>query len=101
MANPHSHGHSDEAIPSRSLVIRLDEESEAFLTRAAELRGLSISDYVREVSVAQARREVQAAEQQEIITLSAEAQFAFWTALNETPRLTAAQKRLGTMMREA
>jgi hypothetical protein len=31
--------------------------------------------------------------------LSPEGQMAFWTALNETPRLTEEQKRLGSLMR--
>ena len=91
-------GRSGKATPSRSLLVRLDEESETLLTRAAELRGISVSEYVRQVAIAQARREVRAAEEQ-IITLSPEAQLAFWTALNETPRLTKAQKRLGSIMR--
>jgi len=84
--------------PTRSLVVRLDDESKAFLSQAAKLRRISISDYVREVTVAQARREVRAAEEQ-IITLSPEAQLAFWTALNEAPCLTEAQKQLGALMR--
>ena len=53
-----------KAAPTRSLVVRLDEESKRFLTRAAELRHISVSDYVREVTIAQARREVRDAEQQ-------------------------------------
>jgi len=98
MAKPPSRGRSGKAAPSRSLVVRLDEDSKTCLARAANLRGISVSDYVREVTIAQARREVRAAEEQ-IITLSPEAQLAFWTALNETPCLTEAQKRLGAMMR--
>lgn len=84
--------------PSRSLVVRLDDESKALLAQAAELRRISMSDYVREVTIAQARREVRAAQEQ-IITLSPEAQLAFWTALNQPVRLTEAQKRLGAIMR--
>lgn len=91
-------GSIGKAVSSRSLVVRLDEESKRFLTRAAELRRISVSDYVREVTVAQARREVHAAQEQ-TIALMPEEQLAFWTALNETPRLTEAQKRLGSMMR--
>lgn len=98
MAKTPSRGRPSKATPSRSLVVRLDEASKEFLTNAAKLRGISISDYVREVTVAQARREVLAAEEQ-IITLSPEAQLAFWTALNEAPRLTEAQKQLGALMR--
>jgi hypothetical protein len=76
MAKPRSQNRSGKAKLSRSLVVRLDEESKTFLTKAG----------VRS-----------AAEQ--IVALTPEAQLAFWTALNETPRLTAAQKRLGSMMR--
>lgn len=88
-----------KSASSRSLVVRLDEESKAFLAQAAQLRGISVSAYVRQVTVEQARREVRSAEEQQIIRLSPEAQLAFWTALNEAPRLTEAQKRLGSMMR--
>jgi uncharacterized protein (DUF1778 family) len=98
MTKPRSSGRSNKIRPSRSLVVRLDEESKTLLVQAAELRRISLSDYVREVTVVQARREVRAAAEQ-VIALTPEAQFAFWTALNETPRLTEAQKRLGSMMR--
>src|SRR5580765_6287846 len=73
------------------LMVRLDEESKACLTQAAQLRRISVSDYVREVTVAQARRELQAARQQ-TLALTPEEQLAFWSALNEKPKLTAAQK---------
>ena len=80
------------------LMVRLDEESKAVLSQAAQLRQISLSDYVRAVIVPQARREVEAAEQQ-TIALTPQEQLAFWTALDQTPRLTAAQKRLGRLMR--
>ncbi len=98
MTKARSSGQSKKGRTARSLVVRLDDESKAFLVQAAELRRISISDYVREVTVAQAQREVRAAREQ-TITLTAEEQFAFWAALNETPRLTEAQKHLGAMMR--
>jgi uncharacterized protein (DUF1778 family) len=79
-------------------MVRLDDESKSVLARAAELRGTSISDYVRTVTVGQARREVIAAEEQ-VIRLTPEEQLAFWNALSEPPKLTAAQRRLGTIMR--
>ncbi len=91
--------HSPKKAPStRSLMVRLDEESKGYLTRAADLRRISVSDYVRTVTVAQARREVEAAGEQ-IIALSAEEQIAFWNALNGPPRLTEAQRQLGAIMR--
>jgi uncharacterized protein (DUF1778 family) len=84
--------------PTSPLMVRLDEESKAYLAQAAELRRISVSDYVREVTVAQARREVLAAREY-TIALTPEEQLAFWTALSEAPRLTEAQRRLGSVMR--
>ena len=81
-----------------SLMVRLDEESKAILKRAAELRGMSVSDYVRTVTVPQARREVQGAEKY-VIVMTPDEQLAFWTALNNPPKLTPAQKKLGAIMR--
>jgi uncharacterized protein (DUF1778 family) len=79
-------------------MVRLDEESKGLLARAAELRRISVSDYVRQVTVAQARREVQAA-REETIALTPDEQLAFWRALSESPILTESQRRLGAMMR--
>jgi len=79
-------------------MVRLDEESKAALTRAAELRRISVSDYVRQVTVSQAQKEVLAAAEQ-TISLSPAEQLAFWTALSEPVQLTAAQKKLGKLMR--
>ena len=83
---------------SSQLMVRHDEDSKSYVTKAAELRRISISDYVRMVTVAQARREVQQAEQN-TIALTAEEQLTFWTALNATPELTKAQRELGRTMR--
>jgi uncharacterized protein (DUF1778 family) len=80
------------------LMVRLDEESKRSLSAAAELRRISVSDYVRTVTVPQARREVRAAHDN-IVRLSPEEQLALWTALNEPPKLTAAQRKLGAIMR--
>src|SRR5262245_40970364 len=91
-------GKSDPKSRNSTLMVRLDEESKAYLVRAAELRRISVSDYVREVTVAQARREVLAAREQ-VISLTAEEQLAFWNALNQTPKLTEAQRKLGSLMR--
>ncbi|MCR9294556.1 MAG: DUF1778 domain-containing protein [bacterium] len=81
-----------------SLMVRLDEESKAVLAAAAELRKVSVSDYVRSIVVGQARREVAAAETQRI-ALTPEEQLAFWEALSKPPKLTKAQKQLGRIMR--
>ena len=81
-----------------SLMVRLDDESKRFLSQAAELRRISVSDYVRTVTVAQARKEVFAARGQ-TIALTPDEQLAFWNALNEPPVLTPSQRRLGRVMR--
>jgi uncharacterized protein (DUF1778 family) len=80
------------------LMVRLDENSKAILARAAELRRISVSDYVRQVTVSQARKEVAAAAEQ-TICLTPDEQLAFWIALNGPVKLTPAQKKLGKTMR--
>jgi uncharacterized protein (DUF1778 family) len=79
-------------------MVRLDDESKAYLVQAAKLRRISVSDYVRMVTVPQAQKEVLAAREQ-TIALTPEEQLAFWNALNEPPRLTDAQRQLGAVMR--
>lgn len=89
---------SRSKAPSRStLMVRLDSESKEYLARAADLRRISVSDYVRAVTVPQARREVEAAGQ--TIALSPDEQTAFWNALNQPVPMTDAQRRLGAMIR--
>jgi uncharacterized protein (DUF1778 family) len=80
------------------LMVRLDEQSKRCLSEAASLRHISVSDYVRTVTVPQAKREIAAAREQ-TIALSPEEQLAFWNALNATPVLTKKQRRLGAVMR--
>ena len=83
-----------------SLMVRLDSDSKQALAAAAELRRISVSDYVRTVTVAQARREVASAREQTVL-LSPDEQLAFWLALQAPAKLTPAQKRLGAIMRGA
>jgi uncharacterized protein (DUF1778 family) len=92
-----SHG-TKKAAAASPLMVRLDARSKSCLAQAAELRQISVSDYVREVTVAQARREIVAARQQ-VLVLTPNEQLAFWNALNQTPRLTDMQRRLGAVMR--
>ena len=80
------------------LMVRVDQHSKAFLVKAAQWRRMSVSDYVRTVTVAQARREVQAAREQ-TLSLTPDEQLALWQALSPRPKLTSAQKRLGAVMR--
>ena len=79
-------------------MVRLDAESKQALVTAAELRRISVSDYVRTVTVAQAKREVASSRDQTIL-LSPDEQLAFWNALQAPAKLTPAQKRLGRLMR--
>lgn len=81
-----------------SLMVRLDSDSKTVLKQAADLRQISVSDYVRAVTVAQARREVRSAHSQ-IISLTPEEQEAFWRALQESRPLTKSQQGLGRIMR--
>lgn len=80
------------------LMVRLDLESKQALNGAAELRKISVSDYVRAVTVAQALREVASAREQ-TIQLTPDEQLAFWQSLQAPAKLTPAQKRLGAIMR--
>lgn len=84
--------------PSTSLMVRLDAVSKDRIARAAKLRHVSISDYVRTVVVAQAQRELSAAEQP-VMIMTPEEQLQFWQALHEPAQLSDAQQALGTLMR--
>jgi uncharacterized protein (DUF1778 family) len=95
---PRSKKKTQPARHVSSVVVRVDDESKQFLEAAADLRHVAVSDYVRTVAVHQAKREVRAA-RKNVITLTAEEQLEFWTALNQPPKLTAAQRRLGSLMR--
>ena len=94
-SGPSKNGGKNAASP---LMVRLDRKSKRYLEQAAKLRRLTVSDYVRVVTVAQACREVQAA-QEHTMTLTPEEQLAFWNALNATVQLTPAQRRLRSIMR--
>jgi len=95
MAAPRTETTAAKASP---LMVRLDAESKQALVEAAELRRISVSDYVRTVMVPQARREVASARDQ-TIQLTADEQLAFWQALQAPAKLTPAQKKLGALMR--
>jgi uncharacterized protein (DUF1778 family) len=98
MPTPRPRRSPAKTLTGRSLMVRLDDDSKACLSQAAKLRGISLSDYVRTVTVPQARREVIAAREQTLAMTPAE-QLAFWNALAGPPTLTESQKRLGALMR--
>ena len=78
-------------------MIPLDEQSKAMLTAAAELRRISVSDYVRSVVLGQAERELAAAESR-TIAMTPDEQLQFSNALLKPLKLTKAQKGLGAIM---
>lgn len=82
-----------------TIMVRLDEQAKALLTAAADLRQVSVSDYVRSVMIQQASRELAAAQSQ-TIAMTPDEQLPFWQALSKPPKLTKAQKELGKIMRE-
>ncbi len=81
-----------------TIMVRLDEQAKALLTAAADLRQVSVSDYVRSVMIQQASRELAAAQSQ-TIAMTPDEQLPFWQALSKPPKLTKAQKELGKIMR--
>jgi uncharacterized protein (DUF1778 family) len=81
-----------------SLMVRVDRSSKAVISHAARIRGVSASDYVRSMVVAQARREVEEARTRTIV-LTPEEQLAFWQALEQPTSLTPRQRELGRIMR--
>jgi uncharacterized protein (DUF1778 family) len=85
-------------IEASPLMVGLDKESKELLREAARLRRMSVSDYVRTVTVSQARKEVFASREQ-TISLTPQEQLAFWVALSKTPEVTTAQQRLARLMR--
>jgi uncharacterized protein (DUF1778 family) len=81
-----------------TLNMRLDDESKAAIAKAASLRGINITDYIRAVLVSQAQREVEAAEHQ-VFRPTADEQLQLWRALESPPELTERQRRLGRLIR--
>jgi uncharacterized protein (DUF1778 family) len=83
---------------TNSLMVRLDDQAKALLQAAAELRQVSVSDYVRSVMMQQAARELAAA-QSRTIAMTPDEQLQFWQALSKPPKLTQAQRELSKIMR--
>ena len=89
---------TSKTAASVSLMVRMDEESKSFIAEAADLRRISVSDYVRTVTVTQAQREVEFA-RNHTISLTPTEQITFWNALNGSSTLTDSQRQLGALMR--
>lgn len=83
----------------KTIQVRLKEENKDVIVKAASLRHIPTSDYIRTVVLAQATKEVKAAEN-EILRLTEAEQLVFWNALQAPVKLTEGQKRLRKVIRE-
>ncbi len=81
-----------------TLQTRLDPKSKQVVVKAAKLRNVGLSDYVRLVLVSTAKREVEQAKNQ-VLQMTADEQEKFWLALQAPAKLTKAQRKLGKIMR--
>lgn len=81
-----------------SLLVRLDAAGKTLVKRAAAIRGLNVSDYVRSRIVKLALQDVEEADTG-VLRLHREDQIAFWQALQNPPPLTEAQRKLGALVR--
>ena len=93
---PHA---STGAAKTAHLQVRCDRALKGILERAASLRGLSVSDYVRSRVVPLAKQDIAEAETG-VLRLPRDAQIAFWLALQQGRKPTPAQRRLGKQVRE-
>ena len=80
------------------LQARMKPENKNIIVKAAKLRDIPTSDYIRSVLLEHARKEVQSAEN-EVLQLTADEQLTFWSALDRATPLTTAQIDLGKLMR--
>jgi uncharacterized protein (DUF1778 family) len=94
----HARRSSSAANKTANLRVRVDRSSKQVIARAARIRGVSVSDYVRSVVVAQARREVEEAHIRTIV-LTPDEQLTFWQALEQSAALSPPQRELGRVMR--
>jgi uncharacterized protein (DUF1778 family) len=81
-----------------TLQARLDPESKRAVEKAAKLRRVGISDYIRLVLVTTAQKEIEQAENQ-ILQMTADEQERFWLALAAPPKLTKPQRKLAKIMK--
>ncbi len=80
-----------------TLQTRLEQKSKEIITKAAKLRHVGLSDYVRLVLVSTAKREVEQAKTQ-VLQMTADEQERFWMALQAPANHTKNQRKLGKIM---
>lgn len=86
------------AAKDANLLVRFDRGAKTLVQRAAATRGLSVSDYVRTRIVPLAKQDIAEADTG-VLRLPREDQIVFWQALQHPPAPTAAQRRLGELVR--
>lgn len=91
-------GRSTEPAKTTSVLIRFDAKRKARVRRAAELTGLSVSDYVRLRIVSIAERDIEEAVTG-VLRLKRGDQLALWQALQNPPAPTKKQRALGALIR--
>ena len=94
---------SDTMVPmatakNANLLVRFDRGAKAMVQRAASLRGLNVSDYVRSRILPLAKQDLDEANTG-VLRLPREAQIAFWQALQQLPAPTRRQRKLGRLVR--
>lgn len=87
-------------LPSKtaSLLVRFDRQAKGIVQRAATVRGLTVSDYVRSRILTLATQDVEESESG-LLRLAKADQIAFWQALQHPPAPTPAQRALGKLVR--
>jgi len=86
------------AAKDAHLLVRLDQDDKALVQRAAAVRELSLSDYVRSRMVPLARQDI-AESDTGVLSLPREDQIVFWQALQHPPAINPAQRELGDLVR--
>lgn len=81
-----------------NLLVRFDRVDKVLVQRAAHLRGLTLSDYVRSKILPLARQDIEEAGFG-VLRLPKEDQVAFWRALQHPPAPTKTQRALGRLVR--
>ena len=81
-----------------SVVLQLDEKSMFVLVEAANIRRVSVAEYVRTIAVAHAKAELADSNQHEIAMTAGE-QLKFWRILQRAPKVSESQHELGKLMR--
>lgn len=87
-----------KSVRDESLLVRVDRRSKALLRKAADARGLTVSDYVRSRIVPLARQDVIEAATG-VLKLGRDGQIALWHALQNPPPPTPVQRALGKIIK--